>query len=137
MTNIINNNSLFKDIYSIDMGVIELKLSDFTYNNITKKLYINNKYFENKKGFIIFYSPWCTHCKKISELIIDLALANIYLFHFGAINSENIKDGNDKLFVYANITNLPTIKYIKQDSSLEDYNFAYTMDNLLYFININ
>jgi predicted 2-oxoglutarate/Fe(II)-dependent dioxygenase YbiX len=42
---------------------------------------------------------------------------------FGAINSENIKDGNDKLFAYANITNLPTIKYINDDFSGGEINF--------------
>lgn len=133
-----NNNEkilLYKDIYSKEKGILELKLSDFDY--INKKLYIKNDYFLEKKGLIIFYAPWCKHCVKISELLINLALANINLFYFGAVNCENIEDGNDYLCSYANITKYPTIKYIKEDGTLEDYKYEYVSDNLVYFINTN
>jgi thiol-disulfide isomerase/thioredoxin len=128
-------NYLYKNIFGKDKGVIELVLSDFEYKN--KKLYIQNDYFEDKKGLIIFYAPWCEHCVKISDLIIDLALSNENLFYFGSINSENIEDGNDYLCYYANITKLPTIKYIKNNGLLEDYPHEYTSDNLIYYINTN
>ena len=128
-------NNIFKNIYGEKKGIIELKLEDFEYKN--KKLYIKNNYFNDKKGFIIFYAPWCKHCIKMSDLLIDLALSNINIFNFGAINSENIKDGNDKLCIYENINKFPTIKYINKDGTLIDYQHEYTIDNLLYFININ
>ena len=128
-------NNLYANIYGKDKAVIELVLSDFKYKN--KKLYIKNKYFKDKKGLIIFYSPTCSHCLKISDLIINLALSNENLFYFGAVNAENIKDGNDYLFYYANIKNIPTIKYIKKDGLLEDYKYDYTLDNLIYYINTN
>lgn len=133
--NIENNNSFYKDIYGEEKGIIELKLVDFNYKD--KKLYIKNSYFNDKKGFIIFYAPWCKHCNKISDLLIDLALLNINIFNFGSINSENIKDGNDKICIYENITKFPTIKYINTDGTLIDYQYEYTLDNLLYFINTN
>jgi thiol-disulfide isomerase/thioredoxin len=126
-------NNLFKNIYGDETGVRELTLKDFKYDN--KKLYITNSFFNNKKGLIIFYAPWCKHCKKISSLIIDLALSNINIFNFGAINTENIDDGNDKLCIYADINRLPTIKIINKDNTLEDYSYSYTIDNLLYIIN--
>ena len=129
------NNSFYKNIYGEEKGIIELKLEDFVYKN--NKLYIKNDYFNDKKGFIIFYAPWCKHCIKLSTLLIDLALSNINIFNFGAINIENIKDGNDKVSVYENISELPTIKYIKNDGTLEKYNNDYDIDNLLYFINTN
>ena len=128
-------NNIFKNIYGEKKGIIELKLQDFEYKN--KKLYIKNNYFNDKKGFIIFYAPWCKHCIKMSDLLIDLALSNINIFNFGAINSENIKDGNDKLCIYENINKFPTIKYINKDGTLINYQYEYTIDNLLYFININ
>ena len=128
-------NNIYKNIYGSDKNVEELILSDFIYKN--KKLYINNKLFNNNKGLIIFYAPWCKHCKEISELIIELALANINLFNFGAVNYENLEDKNDILCNYANIKNFPKIKYIKKNGELVDYKYEYTIDNLIYFINTN
>ena len=128
-------NNLYKNIYGIDKNIIELTLSDFIYKN--KKLYINNKTFENNKGLIIFYAPWCKYCKKNSELMIELALTNINLFNFGSVNYENLEDKNDILCNYANIKSFPTIKYIGQNGELFDYNYEYNIDNLIYFINTN
>lgn len=138
--NIKNNQNkknifLYKNIFGVEKGIIELVLSDFEYNN--KKLFIKNDYFNEKKGLIIFYAPWCGPCKKISNLLIDLALSNINIFNFGAVNSENIKDRNDYLCLYANIKKFPTIKYIKENGELEDYKYEYNPDNLIYFINTN
>jgi thiol-disulfide isomerase/thioredoxin len=131
----LNKNPLYKNIYSDEHGIIELSLSDFNYVN--NELIINNEYFNNKPGFIIFYAPWCTHCKKISGMLSELALSNINLFNFGSVNAENINKGNDYLCLYANIKKFPTIKYIDKDRKLVDYKFNYTVDNLVYFININ
>ena len=125
--------NLYKDIYGNDKYIPELKYNDFIYKN--KILYINNEYFSSKKGIIIFYAPWCSHCIKISELFIDLAYSNINLFSIGAVNSENIEEGNDKLSIYANIKYFPTLKIIDDDGSLKDYPYEYNADNLIYYIN--
>ena len=130
-----DKNSLYKNIYGEEVSVLELTLKDFTYKN--DKLYIYNDYFIEKKGLIIFYAPWCKHCKTISDLFISLALSNINLFNFGAVNSENLDDKNDILCNYANIKKLPTIKYINQDGELINYPFKYDPDNLIYYINSN
>ena len=125
---------LFKNIYGLDKGIIELTLKDFIKKK--NKLLINNSYFEEKKGFIVFYAPWCKHCVKLSDLLIELALSNINLFYFGSVNIENIEDGNDYLAVYAGIKKLPTIKYINSDGILKDYTFKYDADNLIFYINM-
>jgi thiol-disulfide isomerase/thioredoxin len=130
-----DDDNFKKDIFSMEKGIIELTLKDFENNN--NKLYIKNKYFKNKKGFIIFYAPWCKHCNKLSNVFIELALLNIHLFPFGSVNSENIEMGNDLVCSYENIQSFPTIKYIDTNGSLIDYKYEYTFDNLLYFINIH
>ena len=130
-----SKNYLYKDLYGLDKSIIELKLKDFIYKN--NKLYINNDYFTENKGFIIFYTPWCKYCKKLSELLIDLALSNINIFNFGSVNLEDIENGNDYLGIYANITNIPTLKYISNDGELINYNYEYNSDNLIYYINTN
>lgn len=130
-------SDIFSNIYGIDKGVIELTLKDFTYDKKNKKLYINNSYFNENKGIIIFYAPWCKHCVKMSDLIIDLAISNLNIFYFGSVNVENIEDGNDYLAIYGNIHNLPTIKVINEDKSLENYKFDYNIDNLIFYVNTN
>ena len=63
-----NNLILYKDIYGMDKAIPELKLKDFKYNK--KKLTINNDYFSENKGLIIFYAPWCKHCKNLSDILM-------------------------------------------------------------------
>jgi thiol-disulfide isomerase/thioredoxin len=136
--NKINNiNTISKNIYGEDKAIIELTLKDFIYEKKNKKLFINNNYFSERKGLIIYYAPWCKHCVKLSDTLINLALSNRNLFYFGAVNIENIKDGNDYVAVYSDIKKLPTIKYIKDDNTLENYKFDYNIDNLIFYINTN
>jgi len=130
-----STDPLYNNIYNIDQNIVELSLKDFIYEN--EKLYINHNNFKNNKGLIIFYAPWCKSCKKISELIINLSLANINLFNFGAVNYENLNDKNDILCNYANIIQFPTIKYINSDGEIINYKYEYTLDNLIYFVNTN
>jgi len=129
------NNIIYSDSYGIDKNIIELSLKDFIYKD--KKLYINHTNFKNYKGLIIFYAPWCKYCKTLSETLINLAMANINLFNFGAVNYENLKDKNDILCNYANIKHFPTIKYIISTGEIIDYKYDYTLDNLIYFVNTN
>lgn len=128
-------NNLYKNIYGDDKYIPELKLKDFSYKN--KKLYIKHNNFSSNKGFIIFYAPWCKHCKEISQLFIDLASSNINIFNFGAVNCENTNEKNDYLCLYANIQYYPTLKYINDDGTLENYNYELNADNLIYYINTN
>jgi hypothetical protein len=130
-----NKIHIFNDIYGPDKKVLELKLKDFEY--INNKLYLKKNVFDEDKGFIIFYSPICKYSKNISNLIIELADYSINIFNFGAVNALNIIDGNDYVCNYENIKNYPTIKYLNKNRTLEDYKYEYTLDNLIYFINIS
>ena len=95
----INKNDImssYKNIYGENKGIIELKYKDFIVKK--NKLFINNKFFDENKGLIIFYAPWCSHCKKMSDYLIDLALDNLNIFPIGSVNIEDIKNENYKQY---------------------------------------
>jgi len=130
-------SNISKNIYSSNENVIELTLKDFDYNKKTKKLTLINKDFIKNNGFIVFYAPWCSHCKEFSDKYIELALSNENLFSFGAINIENIDDKNDHLVVYANVDEIPTLMITDKNGNIEKYKFKYNYDNLIFYINTN
>ncbi len=126
-----NKNDNEKNIYGAEKGIPELILSDFTY----KKNELFVKGFPENKGLIVFYAPWCVHCKKLSDLMFDLAYSYMNVFTIYAVNCENVDKGNDKLCQYAEIEKYPTIKYITPDGMLKDYTNHTNPDDLIFFIN--
>jgi len=130
-----NISSYSKNMYGINKGIIELKYKDFIIKN--NKIFINNNFFDENKGIIMFYAPWCSHCKQISDYLIDLALDNLNIFPIGAVNIEDTKNENYKLTQKAKIIQIPTIMYISKDGSLKYYKYDITIENLKYFINMN
>ena len=57
-----------EDFYGLALGIKEFKYKNFTINKKNKKVSIKNKYFGKKKGFLIFYSPFCTSCQDSVEI---------------------------------------------------------------------
>ena len=121
----VNTGNLY-DKYS---GVVELTTRDFTIKNneITLK-----KPFK-KNGLIVFYSPWCEHCIKSSEMWSELAIQFNYKFIIATVNCENRK--NELIRLKSNIEYYPTVKYLKSDGKI--YNLEHklnTKDEIIYFI---
>ncbi len=133
---IINENVpiIYKNLFDKQSGVIELIFDDF---HISKnKLQIKNKQFKKNQGFILFYAPWCSHCKEFKKEYENLALDYLQVMPFGAVNIENVKDGNDKLRSIAQIESIPTLKIIQPDGYLADFPSNITYDNIIYYMNI-
>jgi thiol-disulfide isomerase/thioredoxin len=129
------NISLYRNLFNLENGVHELVLKDFQIKD--SKIIIKNKVFRKNKSFVLFYAPWCSHCKNFKKEYENLALDYIQITSFGSVNIENVKDGNDKLRIAANIEGIPTLKIVNHDGYLEDFHSAVNYDDLLYFINMN
>lgn len=126
---------LYKNLFHSDKGVHELVYKDFDIQD--KKIFLNNSFFSNNKGFILFYAPWCKHCKIFKKEYEELASDYIQMFPFGSINIENIKDGNDKLKVMAKIDSVPQLMVVTKNGFIQRYDSTYDYDDLLYYINVN
>jgi thiol-disulfide isomerase/thioredoxin len=126
---------LYRNLFNKDNGVHELTLKDFYVDK--KKLYLKNKNFVKNKGFVLFYAPWCSHCKKFKSDYENLALDYIQLYPFGAVNTENVKDENDKLRVFADVDKIPKLKVINKDGYLENFDSNLSYNDLLYYLNMN
>ena len=130
-----NNINLYKDLYTSKDGVIELKFKDFQIKN--NKVIIKNKKFKENKCIIIFYAPWCVHCKNMYESIVELSLTNLNKFQIGAINIADVKAKNYLISNALDITSIPKACILTNKNELIKFDKPISYDNLFYFINMN
>lgn len=123
-----------KNFYSIKDGIHELKYSDFNIKN--KNISLKSKKFKNNKTLIIFYAPWCSHCKNIVNDIKELSLSNLNKFHINTVNINDIENKNHLLAEKIGIESIPTMMILK-DNKLEKYDKPVNFENLFYYINMN
>lgn len=129
-----NKKKYYNNIYNKGDFVKELKYKDF---NIKKKnIYLKNKNFCDNKSIIIFYAPWCYHCKNIYDDIRELSISNLNKFKIGAVN---ISDNKNKNYLLSDILDIKTIPsaYIIKNKKLIKFNNDVNFENLFYYININ
>ena len=120
--------------YNSSPTFVELKLlKDFVLHNTNGKLShleLVNKGFDKKKGFIIFFSESCPHCKSFMPTILNLsksAEAGI-----GMINVDDVGSGNNILADFFKITGVPMIKFYDGNTYL-DYEGPRTVNDMLKF----
>lgn len=124
----------YKNLYGNDDMVIELKNKDFKYQK--NNLIIKDKRFIQNKSLIIFYAPWCGHCKTIYDDVKDLSITNLNKFQIGAVNINDIKNKNYLLSDFLEIKSIPTAFIIK-NKKLIQFNKDLNFENLFYYINMN
>lgn len=128
-----DGSNFYKNLFHIDNGVHELVYDDFIFKH--NKLFIQNKSFPNK-GFVMFYAPWCSHCKSFKKEYENIALDYIQNIPFGAVNVDNVADKNDQLRILAKVDGVPTLFIIHSDGYLQEYKSDINYDNLLYQVNM-
>ena len=75
--------------------VKSLGSTDFVKKN--NNVYIKNKKFNKKPGFIAFQAPWCGHCKNLVPVLKDISNELSDVVSFGAVNCEDKANKNDSL----------------------------------------
>ncbi len=112
-----------ENIYTIFSNVIELHKNNFKYRNKTKDWVFSNKdsLFKNKYGFVVFYSPQCSHCVYMKNFWSELAIKFNNLVFFTAVNCKNYE--NESLIFDLPIQSFPVVFWIdKKTRKLISYN---------------
>ncbi len=129
---------MYGDLYEKETTVVELKMKDFEYDPKNKILRCKNELFTRmKRGIIIFYAPWCPHCNKIYDDIVELSINYMNIFPIGVVNVEDAKNKNKLLTNYAEVSKYPMMKIVDSEMIVRNYNNEITRDNLMYYINMN
>ena len=127
----------FDDFYGENLGIKEFKYKNFKINKKKNEVTINDKYFGKKKGFLIFYSPFCVSCQDSVETWSSIAINNLNIFPIGAINCLDLKNKNDLLIPLLKISYYPMIKLVN-NGKIEDIDLsAHNEDDIIFYINNN
>ena len=118
-----------KNLYDNTPGVRELTTKDLVRLNDGSVLPIGNE-FNNKVYMLLYYAPWCGHCKDMVQNV--KLLANTLKdegFLVGAINCEKNSDLSDKIV----IDSFPTIYFVKENKA-NMYRGSRELDDLVNFL---
>ncbi len=93
-----------------------------------KKLLNNN----NTNGLVVFYAPWCGHCKSMVQDWEDIAETFYKRFYIGAVNCE--EDINLEICKTYRVDRYPTFKYVSPKGKLYDVNERFDKFNFTNYI---
>ena len=111
------------NIYSSKYGhVQELTINEFDGNLLKTPL--------PTAGAIVYYAPWCPHCKEMAQDWEDLGEMFYKKYLMYAVNCEKQLD-ICKVF---KIREYPTIKYFTKDGVIHDYKLPYNKFEFMNFI---
>lgn len=116
-------NNLYHDFNSVK----ELNKQQLSNSTTLKKLVD-----KNHGGFIMFYAPWCPHCRIFAELWNYLAIQFKYQWVISAFNCAN--PGNEPTCQKYNIDRYPTILELDTQGNTVPYRGAMDKDGLMKYI---
>lgn len=120
------------DVIDLDM-IKSFTVIDSKSSEKPIKMQFSEPMFRGKNGLVLFYAPWCTHCRNFADDYKQLATVTKGLFPVGAINCQDEDRGNNLLADYFNITGYPSIK-IWDQGTFKDYTGGKSMKDLLQFL---
>ena len=110
----------FKFILAISLICLSLQF----FSKDTSVIQLNKDNFENEViksdnlWLILFYAPWCGHCKAFHPQYEKLAKASKGVFKIGAVNCEDNRDLASKY----KISGFPTVLFFGEDKTkTEEY----------------
>jgi thioredoxin-like negative regulator of GroEL len=114
------------NLYDNKKGIFELNSTHLSFNKNNEIVSLHDE-FLNKAYMLLFYAPWCGHCKTMVKEITELG-EQLYDENFliGAVNCEKQDDVSEKF----KIQGFPTI-YLSVDGKTEQYNGKRTVDHFL------
>jgi len=114
------------NLYGNHPGIFELKTLDFNKGSVIPK----KKEFSDRVSMVIFYAPWCGHCRNMVNDIKELATAlKDEGFVIGTVNCENNKDIDQ----VSDIQSFPTIFFIKENEA-QMYTGPRDLESLVNFL---
>ena len=106
---------------------------NLNYDDFDKKK-VDNENFKDKRGIIVFYAPWCGHCKSSAEMWRSISTTFKNKFPIGVVNCEDTEKNNHLLLRTFNIKAYPTIKYVTRNGTVYNYKGKENKEDIIYFI---
>ena len=114
--------------YYPEDGVRELTNKDFSVNGIGEMIVTHPAFVQNN-GLIMFYAPWCGHCKKFRQEWSNIALKTGNVFPIASVNSERQYAAER-----VGVKSYPTIKYVHKDGTMTTYQGNRRSSDILDFV---
>jgi thiol-disulfide isomerase/thioredoxin len=119
-----------------DKDIVSLSLMEdmMPIENANKmSFHITEPKFVDGSGFVVFYSPNCSHCKDFASTYSELSRQLKGQCPLGAVNCLDTIGGNDILSDYLHITGYPTLKFYDK-GVFKDYTGGRSLKELLSYV---